>query len=261
MRLIQAFLLIALIPIKLFAQTETPGNLTEGVLAFNCVSENEKITLVLLDEQSEWRPLGAVEGAVVTEIDDGFRFEDPDQVGWIAYLQQDIQSGWTLNYLDEDGSDSFVCIDQNELLIELAEAIASKVLENGEMLAERNFMLEQKVASVEQEVASVTSALADERLIASRLQENLESARSSLEEKTSELVGQADSGDASSINAFLDEVLLMNTNDRSQAINRSVLNDVPFGSLRTCVLSLRVAPARFNDECRAEVTEYLLTAN
>jgi uncharacterized protein YdeI (YjbR/CyaY-like superfamily) len=236
MRLIQAFLLLALLPVKLFAQTETPMNLTEGILAFSCVSEKEEVTLVLLDEQSEWRTLGAIEGAVVTEIDDGFRFEDPDQVGWIAYLQQDRQSYWTLNYLDEDGSDSFVCVNENDLVQVLAEAIASKVLENGEMLAERNFMLEQ-------ELENLKTALADGQL------------------RASEMVLQAELVDVSSINAYLDEVLSMNTNDRSQAINRSALNDVPSGSLRTCVLSLRVSPARFTDECRAEVSEYLLKAN
>jgi len=296
MRLIQAFLLLALLPVKLFAQTETPVNLTEGVLAFTCVSEKQEMTLVLLDEQSEWRLIGALEGFKVTEINNGFRFEEQERVGWLAYLQQDREDVWSLRYLSDQQSDSLACVNESDLIGQLSKAIASKVFENGELLSERNATLEQelqiaenvlvgeqsKASRLEQdlernvnhrlELQAARNELAEERRTVSMLREELArlggdlantqtmlSERASEDQKLLELRRQVEAGEGGAIDVFLSELVEMDPLDRWKAMRDSPLNSAP-SSLLTCLSTLRINPDRFSDECRTETVEYLLNA-
>ena len=92
------------------------------------------------------------------------------------------------------------------------------------------------------------------------------SARSSLvqaeleDQRLLELRRQVEAGEGGAIEVFLSELVEMDPIDRWKAIRESPLNEVP-SSLLTCLSTLRMNPDRFSDECRAEVSEYLLTAN
>lgn len=66
------FLLITLFPASLYAQSTILKNLTDGVIAFTCTDGDEQLNIMLLDDQSEWRLLGANEKLKVMQIRDGF---------------------------------------------------------------------------------------------------------------------------------------------------------------------------------------------
>lgn len=258
------FAFITVYPLSVNAQSNVPEDLTDGIIAFTCESDDVEINLMLLDNQSEWQLLGARDGLQVTKIDNGFLFEDVESVGSITYLQQESIETWNLRSINEAESVHLVCKNEKVLVAKIAEGIASKVLENGQMLSTRNVNLSQEISNLE-------SQLAAERQKSMALQENLDNALEIAdarqlqaqelqleEERLAELRRAVEAGEGGAIDVFINTLLEMPPLDRWRTIRDSPLNNPP-SSLSACVLSLRTFPERFDDDCRAEVAEYLLS--
>lgn len=280
------FLLIILFPASLYAQSTILKNLTDGVIAFTCTDGDEQLNIMLLDDQSEWRLLGANEKLKVMQIRDGFLFMETEISGSLTYLQEEDDETWSLRSINELESIHLFCKNENMLIAQLAEAIASKVIENGELLASRNTSLSDQMNILERQLVGerekyegqladerekYEKQLADEREKSTALQESLDNAlvisairqkeiqeRKLDDERLVELRRAVEAGEGGAIDAFINTLLELPPLDRWRAITDSPLENPP-SSLSVCVTILRNRPQQFDDDCRADVVNFLLS--
>ena len=133
------------------------STLLRGVLAFECKLGGDSFPLVLLEKRRGWTMPSAPD-LVLTEIDDGFAFNQSDDPLYLGFLKE--RGGkWKLTELDDGGVTTGTCEERDEMLEDVTEIIAPKILQNALELQDRVTEAEDRMAAMQSRLDGAGLAL------------------------------------------------------------------------------------------------------
>ena len=132
------------------AKIDDVSTLLRGVLAFECKLGGDSFPLVLLEKRKGWTMPSAPD-LVLTEIDDGFAFNQSDDPLYLGFLKERVGQ-WKLTELDDGGITTGTCEERDEMLEDVTEIIAPRILQNA-------LDLQNRVAEAEDRMAAMQSRL------------------------------------------------------------------------------------------------------
>ena len=93
------------------AKIDDVSTLLRGVLAFECKLGGDSFPLVLLEKRKGWTMPSAPD-LVLTEIDDGFAFNQSDDPLYLGFLKERVGQ-WKLTELDDGGITTGTCEERD----------------------------------------------------------------------------------------------------------------------------------------------------
>lgn len=152
------------------SEIEDVAILLRGVLAFECKLGDESFPLVLLEKRRGWT-MPSAPNLVLTEIDDGFAFNQTDDPLYLGFLKE-RRGIWKLTELDNGGMTTGSCAERDELLEDATEIIAPRILKNALDLQDRLTDAETLVTTMQSRLDGAGLALCEEPLAAETVPED-----------------------------------------------------------------------------------------
>lgn len=126
------------------AEQTSVNELSDGIVAFLCEIDGEKNKpLIFVREKDIWSLSGATDLSV-SKTERGFILKRTNSFG---VLKEEDDGSWYLEYLDETGSNKTKCNSQTEFVETFIEAVSSKIVKNGNTLANEVFNTKLELAS------------------------------------------------------------------------------------------------------------------
>ena len=121
------------------AKAETPpvNALSDGIYAFICeeIDNINDVPLIFVNEGENWT-LSDFTELSVSKVENGFKFKSSGDEEGFGFLKKINRSQWDFEYLDKKGFYETPCKPQDYFVDLLIGNISSKIIKNGDLLAQ-----------------------------------------------------------------------------------------------------------------------------